>query len=164
MSDIDFNWLKEHLSYNQETGTFTWIKSPGGNIVKGMKTGCKNGKNYLLIGVKGKCYSAHRLAWLLAYGTWPENEIDHINKDPSDNRLVNLRLATRNQNNQNRKQFSNNSSGHTGVRWHERDKRWHAYIGINKKIIFLGGYKIIEDAISARKKAEKELFTHAPLH
>jgi len=164
MSDIDFNWLKEHLSYNQETGIFTWIKSPGGNIKKDTQTGCKNKRNYVLIGIKGRTYFAHRLAWLFAYGTWPEQEIDHINKNESDNRLVNLRLATRNQNNQNRKQFSNNSSGHTGVRWHKKNKRWHAYIGISKKYIYLGSFKIIEDAVFARKKAEKEFFTHAQSH
>jgi len=94
---------------------------------------------------------------------WKILHIDHINKDGSDNRIANLRLATRNQNNQNRKQFSNNSSGHTGIRWHKKDKLWNAYIGVNKKNVFLGGFKIIEDAITARKKAEKELFTHAPI-
>lgn len=163
MSNIDCNWLKEHLSYNKETGVFTWIKSPGGGVKKDTETGCKNARNYILIGIKGKVFYAHRLAWLLTYGVWPECEIDHINKDSSDNRIANLRLATRIQNNQNRKKFSNNSSGHTGIRWHKNDKLWNAYIGINKKIVFLGGFKIIEDAITARKKAEKELFTHAPI-
>lgn len=163
MSNLDFNWLKEHLSYNKETGSFKWIKSPGGGVKKDSDTGCKNGKNYIYIGIKGRVYLAHRIAWFLTYEVWPEQEIDHINKNTCDNRLQNLRLATRTQNNQNRKKFSNNSSGHTGIRWHKKDQLWNAYIGVDKKLIFLGGYQIIEDAISARKKAEKELFTHAPI-
>jgi hypothetical protein len=163
MSNLDFNWLKEHLSYNKETGVFTWIKSPGGGVKKDTETGCKNARNYVYIGIKGKVFSAHRLAWLLTYGNWPEYEIDHINKNTSDNRIENLRLANRTQNNQNRKKFSNNSSGHTGIIWHKKDKLWTAYIGVNKRKVFLGEFKIIEDAIDARKKAEKEFFTHAPL-
>jgi hypothetical protein len=88
--------LKEYLHYDPETGIFTWkIAKPG--VILNSAAGCLVRK-YTVIRINYKAYKAHRLAWLYVYGKWPENEIDHINGNHSDNRIHNLRDVTRSEN------------------------------------------------------------------
>ena len=96
--------LKEHLSYNPETGVFTNNKNkPGrGGGVGSVAGNTTNKKNYVIIKLLGRKYYAHRLAWLFYYGEWPQNEIDHINNNKLDNRIINLRDVTHWENQQNR--------------------------------------------------------------
>ena len=84
--------------------------------------------------------------------------VDHINHNKSDNRKNNLRLATRSQNIQNRGIIPNNTSGVTGVHWHNHTKKWKAEIEVNKRKIYIGVFKEKEDAIKARKEAEVKYF------
>ncbi|MDA6380520.1 HNH endonuclease signature motif containing protein [Escherichia coli] len=72
-----------------------------------------------MIMINGKAYPAHRLAWLIVYGTMPDGFIDHINRVRTDNRISNLRLVTHSENMQNRKIQKNNKSGYRGVSWDE---------------------------------------------
>lgn len=86
----------------------------------------------------------------------PKNKvIDHINHNTLDNRKFNLRICTRIENNRNKK---NNTSGHVGVYWDKTKNKWTAQIMINYKTIFIGRYEDINDAIQARKEAEKKYF------
>jgi hypothetical protein len=101
---------------------------------------------------------AHRIAWLLYYGKWPKDQIDHINGDKSDNRIVNLREATNSQNGKNLKLSINNKTGVTGVAFDRQTQKWRAYIRVNFKMINLGRYMDFEDAVIARKSAEKKYF------
>jgi len=78
-------------------------------------------------------------------------EIDHINHNTLDNRKQNLRFVTRNQNQWNRKNVK-------GYSWDKRDKKWEAYLMINKKYIHLGHFKNKQNAVNARRKAEKKYF------
>ena len=80
--------------------------------------------------------------------------VDHINRKPLDNRRANLRVVKPSENNQNHSGYSHNTSGHNGVAWHKRDKEWQAYISIDNKRIYLGGYENIDDAIRARLEGE----------
>jgi hypothetical protein len=164
MSDIDFTFLKEHLHYDSQTGNFVWIKSPAQAIKAGTKAGNIRPDGYTSIQVKGRLYFAHRLAWLLMTGVWPDDMIDHINGNRSDNRFANLRQATRSQNMQNKKPAYNSKSGYTGVTWTRAYNCWVARIMVNKKSFHIGHFKTLVEAIDARKQYEKELFTHAPLH
>lgn len=85
--------------------------------------------------------------------------IDHVHSDRKfDNRKENLRITTQMNNAKNRIRPSNNTSGKTGVSWCKKRERWIAYIGVNKKQIYLGSYNNIQDAIDARIKAEKKYF------
>lgn len=84
--------------------------------------------------------------------------VDHIYGKRNDNRKSQLRLATRTQNNQNKRLHSNNTSGVTGVSLNKKNNKWDSYIHVNKSKIFLGRFDNIEDAIRARLKAEKEYF------
>lgn len=107
--------LKKWLDYNHETGALTWRKKPNRHIRIGDIAGTpKEGR--VQIGIGGQHYRAHRLAWLHFYGKWPKHQIDHINGNPSDNRIVNLRDVTSSINHQNRRVASKRSiTGLLGV-------------------------------------------------
>lgn len=153
--ELTIEYLRSVLHYDQETGIFTWKVRTSNNVKVGDAAGCQNGEGYLLIRVCSRRYLAHRLAWLYMHGSWPKDQIDHINRIRTDNRIANLRDVTRKQNNQNRSTQSNNTSGHIGIYWHKRDSKWVASIMHNQKLIHLGYFTDIEDAIAARKAAEK---------
>jgi hypothetical protein len=86
---------------------------------------------------------------MLAYGEFPEMSIDHINGIKTDNRLQNLRLATKSQNALNSKRHKDNTSGYKGVSWNKRLAKWGARITINGKYKHIGLFKNVEDAASA---------------
>src|SRR6185369_15339637 len=106
--------LKEHLIYIPEVGTFLWRTSRRRGK-KGDVAGCLRA-GYRWIGIEGKVYPAHRLAFLWMTGRWPcTRDVDHINRDPSDNSWANLREATSSQNSSNRP-LPKNRSGYKGVK------------------------------------------------
>ena len=153
--------LKSLLDYNPETGKFIWRVSKRRGVKAGSEAGNinSNGK-YRCIGIDGKKYSAHRLAWLWYYGRWPEDQIDHINHNPDDNRIENLREVSNQENQRNRRLSRNNTSGRVGVHWHKMEEKWRASIKSNGKNIFLGRFKEKEDAIKAREEAEVKYKFH----
>ena len=116
---------------------------------------------YIALSVGGKKALGHRIAWLFAHGEFAQGNIDHINRDKSDNRIANLRLATFEQNAQNRLKNSKNTSGFKGVTWHKRDERWQAAITIKGKVLYLGQYKVLNDASRAYIEASKKYQTHS---
>lgn len=144
--------LKALLHYNPSTGVFTRIKRTSNKINVGDIAGYKNDNGYVLIGLKGIARRAHRLAWLYMTGSWPKYEIDHINHIRSDNRFINLREVTHQENAKNTPLRKDNISGVTGVYW-VRDK-WMARINIKPKYISLGCFADKFEAICARKSAE----------
>ena len=95
--------LREQLDYDPETGAFTWRVKPRQKNIAGHAGRLNKTTGYVYISVRKKSYLAHRLAWLHTYGYWPRKEIDHINRVPNDNRIANLREATRAENCANRK-------------------------------------------------------------
>ena len=108
-------FLKKYLSYNPLTGIFTKkTQAPNSNI--GDVAGGKQGKGYLVLCVGGNPgYLLHRVAWLYVYGYWPKSQIDHINRVVTDNRISNLREATRTENYQNKGAQKNSKTGVKGV-------------------------------------------------
>ncbi len=115
--------ILERLSYDPKTGHIVWKNNVGrwGRIPAGSKATSLDSKGYLYVHFhdpvtkKSKNVRAHRLAWFMVYGVWPVNSIDHINGIRDDNRLCNLREATRNEQLQNTKVRSDNKCGVTGV-------------------------------------------------
>lgn len=152
--------LKELLNYNPETGAFTWRKV-GKHIQEGRLAGTLNSQGYSKIHVQRKEYKAHRLAWLYTYGTFPENQIDHINGVRDDNRIDNLRAVTNAENHRNRKLRCTNTSGVSGVSWFRPNKAWGAYISDDGKRIFLGLFADLFSAVAARKSAERKYNYHS---
>jgi hypothetical protein len=106
---------------------------------------------------------AHRIAWAIYYGEEPATFIDHINGNRADNRIANLRLATRLQNMKNQKLNATNKSGVMGVRIFKATGKWHAQIKVGRKNMHLGYFDHFEDAVAARKKAEA-LYGFDPNH
>jgi len=108
---------------------------------------------YIKLCFNGKWVMAHRLAWLLVYGRHPNGEIDHINGNPGDNRICNLRECTRSQN------VMNTRRGN-GVCWHKTKKKWQALVKSGGKSHFLGHFDTREEAevaaIAGRKKLHGE--------
>ena len=150
--------LKEVLEYNHDTGLFIWLKPNNGPRAKvGDVAGGKR-SGYIAIKIKGKAYSAHRLAHLYMTGNFPENNIDHINHIKDDNRWTNLRDATSSQNQANQVNPKNNTSGYKGVSWHKSTKKWLAKIGYMNKDIYIGIYTTPQEAAEAYKKKAIELF------
>lgn len=91
-NDVSAEAVRELLSYEPETGDFHWTDSPkNAGAKRGRKVGTVASNGYVMIRILGRVRLAHRLAWLLTYGEWPEFTIDHVNHQPGDNRLANLR-------------------------------------------------------------------------
>lgn len=143
--------LREILEYNPETGIFRWKKPKYGRR-KNKIAGCKNHNGYIMITHKGKKYQAHRLAFLYMGGYMPENIVDHIDRDPSNNKWDNLREVSHQCNMRNRTHNFNSTSGITGVVW--RNYAWVAQIVVNREYKYLGIYKNFDDAVMARWRAE----------
>jgi len=158
--------VREMFSYNEKTGDLVWFKrnDKHNNRLIGKVAGSLNTDGYLRISIRSKIYLAHRLVWLHVHGTWPEQDLDHINGNKSDNRIANLREATDSENNQNRKvRNSNNTSGYPGVYWLDERQKARALISINGKMIHLGYYDTKEEAIAARQEAKNIYHTFNPI-
>lgn len=149
--------LKELLNYDASTGVFTWLPRDSKQfnaVFAGKEAGTVKSCEYLRINLGGKIYKAHRLAWLYAYGAFPEKEIDHINHNPLDNRLVNLREVSHAENGKNQSLKKNSKTGISGVNWHSYKQRWHSRINSNGDRLHLGDYDDFFEAVCARKSAE----------
>ena len=123
----------------------------------GKPAGCK-GATKISISIYAVHYMAHRLAWLHVHGEPVPPLIDHIDGDPHNNRISNLRAATKSQNMVNSARQKNNTSGYRGVQKAPNQKTgFAAYIRANGRYHYLGAFATIEDAAKARREAEDKL-------
>lgn len=150
--------LRRVLGYDPETGAFTWLVCRSRSARRGSTAGTLQKRGYVAIGFRKRVYRAHRLAWFFVYGEWPPTEIDHIDGDPTNNRISNLRLATRSQNNANTRCRRDSGSGVKGVGRHQKSGKWRARIEVNGKSKFLGLFDRIEDASNAYQRAAVQHF------
>ncbi len=152
--------LKRQLEYNPDSGVFTWkekFSKFGRNDIVGRVAGWRSKEGYIIICIGNVDYKAHRLAWLYVHGYFPYEDTDHINMVRDDNRLVNLRPATRTENQFNKPKQRNNTSGFRGVYWHKGCNKWESYIIANRVRRYLGGFHNKDDAIAAYQAAAKEV-------
>lgn len=149
--------LKELLTYDENTGVFTRIKSVQGS---GYRVGNKpNGTGYLPVCIDYKSYLQHRLAWLYVHGEFPDGHIDHINRVKTDNRLCNLRVVTDFENSQNKLPAPNNLYPH--IHWLVNRNRFRVRIKSDGKA-YEKSFKSFEDAkkySDEMRKQHKPLFT-----
>lgn len=164
--------LRRLLSYDPETGELTWKERPVWLGKPGNKTISANVKGWntkyagkpaftapdpaghLRGNILRTCCLAHRVAWAIHHGEWPSDQIDHINGDPSDNRIVNLRDVDQLTNCKNVSLRSDNSSGRVGVGWYPKREKWRARICVNKRQMTLGYFDSFDEAVAAREVAE----------
>ena len=161
MNDQEFlEELKQVLDYNPATGVMTWkIDVANGKFRAGSLAGSVNKiDGRLRINFKGKIHLAHRLAWLLTHAKWPDGVIDHINGDPLNNCIKNLRDVSNTINQQNQREArSDNKTGMLGVSFCKRYDKFLAQIQLNGKKKHLGYFTKQEDARVAYLTAKREI-------
>ena len=151
--DLTAKRLRELLNYSPDTGEFTRKVGTSTSSV-GDVAGGLNNRGYVTMSVQGKSHQAHRLAWLYVHGVWPTDQLDHINRNKSDNRIANLRQANHSLNSQNKGKPKNNTSGFVGVYLQTNRAKWQASIRVNKRNMSLGYFSSLEEAVAARKAGE----------
>lgn len=156
-NELTADRLREVLEYDQSTGEFRWIVRRRG-IAYQTRAGRLARNGYWEICVDRTLFGAHRLAWLYIYGHWPPSDVDHIDGVRHNNRIENLRAATRSQNCANGKKSARNTSGYKGVRWSKHAKKWVARIGILYQTIHIGYFDSVDDAYAAYLAKADELF------
>ena len=166
---------RELLTYNPDTGKLLWKERPvkyfknqnpnyakrwnnrwvGKEAFTSINRNKKSNHRRLQGRVLSKRYYAHRITWLIYYGEWPKNEIDHINQDPTDNRIENLRDVTHAENNKNRTLQNNSTTGYIGVSYcaSRLTTKYRADISINNVNKYLGFYDTAEEAAAVRSVA-----------
>jgi len=152
--------IKDYFYYSYKSGEFTRIKYINNQVNIGDIAGCeclfKNGKKYRTIKIEGVRYYAHRLVWLYVTGSFPKDQIDHIDGNGLNNKWENLRESTNTENARNQRLRSNNKSGYLGVSWCKTKRKWVAYIREYGKQINLGSFYNKNNAIEARTCAENK--------
>ena len=144
-------WRPRPLSHFKRHSDFkSWNSNNSGKIA-GYES-----RGYIEVSIDSRTYRAHRVIYAMFYSKWPSNQIDHINGNRSDNRIVNIRDVTSVENGRNRKKYSNNSSGVNGVYYHNGYKKWVAQIGRKH----IGSYFDFNDAVEARTAADLEYSYH----
>ena len=163
-SDLTVDYVRSQVSYDPRSGEFTWLVNRK-HMKVGMRAGCEHivsgGKPYRIIGVGGRKYKEHRLAFFIMTGEWPSCEVDHIDGNGCNNQWTNLRDVDGTTNRRNQRRMITNTSGHTGVYWHVRKLKWEAKIGVNGEFVNLGYFDLIDDAIAARQLANDQCGFHA---
>lgn len=160
--------LRQLLRYDAEAGKLYWLPRPlamFANARSGKSWNSRyagkeaitadNGVGYRIGSVFNRHVLAHRAAWAIVTGEWPDEEIDHINGRPADNRFSNLRAVSRAENMRNMARRSDNKSGFVGVQPHSSGKGWYAVISTKEGLRYLGYFDLKGDAIAARKSAEQ---------
>lgn len=137
-SNLTAGRLRDLLDYCPETGVFTRRVTVNNRNRAGSIAGYTGQAGYEYIGIDGTSFMSHRLAWLHVHGCWPAEEIDHINRDRGDNRIVNLRAVCRSVNNR-------NNSGR-GYFLDKRSGKYRAGMTVNKRTVYLGSFDRAEDA------------------
>ena len=145
--------LKGLLDYDPETGVFIWKVANANRIRVGDVAGTLNNRGYLYIGINKKRFLAHRLTFLYMEGYFPENQIDHIDRNKINNSWSNLREVSQTCNMRNKSIMKNNKSGVIGINWNKESKKWMARIR-TPKTVYLGLFENIIDAAKARWEAE----------
>jgi hypothetical protein len=158
--------LANLLEYCEKTGVLTWKErdltffpdkrawriwntryagNPAGGITRG----------YHRVRILGDVFFAHRVAWAIYYGRWPEDQLDHINGITDDNRIINLREVDNSTNSMNTKLPANNKSGRIGVFFDTTTESWRAAICVKGKTKELGKFNTFSEACTAREEAER---------
>jgi hypothetical protein len=141
--------LRVRLNYDPSTGEVTYRVSVSRRKA-GEPAGTKNKRGYSSIVINGNHFLLHRIVYSLYHQEvlQPDDIIDHIDRNPENNKIDNLRKVSKSQNSFNKKKDNRNTSGHTGICWHKGAQRWAVKVGRTH----IGKYKTLEEAIEIREK------------
>lgn len=147
INEVPVERLFEVFDVDFEQGLLFWKNPTGKRVGAGSIAGSKDSHGYLRVRLDHKRFKIHRVIWAMKYGAWPVNQIDHINRDPSDNKISNLREATPSQNGMNKLKSKKGSKwGVKGIYFDKQRQKFRAEIYINGKKRFLGYFPTIEKA------------------
>lgn len=171
--------LRQLLRYDPETGKLYWLERDK-KWYPPTATGerLRNAFNFQFAGKEAlatsrgnskhkrgeifrKPFYAHRVAWAIYYGSWPKEEIDHIDGDPTNNSIGNLRAVSRSENMRNKSIPKNNTSGCSGVSFDRKTRKWVARAFNEGERFVIGYFEVYDEAVSARMKALNALGYHA---
>lgn len=152
--------LRELLSYDRESGIIRWKRDMRGPAKAGAEAGSVG--RYRVIKIDQRAFGAHRIAWAIHFGKWPEKMIDHADGNPMNNRISNLRECSLAENACNAKKMRNNTSGYKGVRQCPRNGLWYGRVTLSrnaerKSRAVSGMFKTAEEAAQALAAARAEL-------
>lgn len=150
-------YVRSFMSYDPNTGLLWWTKPKSGRKLQ-VPAGSKTNTGHLSVRIDGKAYLAHRVAWLIQTGEWPEDKIDHKDGCGTNNRWANLRCCSQKENVRNTRLAKNNKSGFKGVSFHRKNRTWAACICVDRRTVHLGTYKNKLDAAAAYDAAAKQYF------
>lgn len=156
MADLTRERLRQILHYDSETGKFTRLDRMTARTAGTLAGGKGSGGGYVKISIDGKLYLAHRLAWLYEFGEWP-SELDHRDRNRSNNRISNLRSVTRGQNCVNGAAMPSNTTGYRGVHFHKGAGRYRAQITKDGCCHSLGYFDDPKIAYEAYRRAVSDL-------
>lgn len=148
---LTYEQASELFSYDPETGALRWRSTVNSRAVAGATAGARNNHGYLKLQFDHRPYTAHRVAWLIMTGEWPDLQVDHINGKRDDNRWANLRLASQVDNSRN--QARPNKTGFKGVT--RKGERYIASIRKGAKVVHLGMFDTAQAAHAAWLDAAK---------
>lgn len=154
---LTYERAHELLSYDPETGHLCWKKIRRGATPPGVPISCPS-HGYISLRVDYKQYLAHRVIWLMVHGSWPPAHIDHIDGNPANNRLANLREATPLQNILNSTRRKDNTSGYKGVFLERRTNKWVSRVKVGSRRVHLGSFSSPEEAHLAYCEAASKYF------
>lgn len=155
MSQALIDLLREKFRYDPETGHLYLRESKKTGFDIDSPVGYPSHHGHIRVWLVSRHMYAHKVAWALYYGAWPNGEIDHINRVASDNRIENLRIASKSENGANRVQ--RNACGRKGVS-SARNGKFRAQIQHNKKVMHIGTFESIDEAAHAYNKAAIQYF------
>jgi len=161
--EITQQLLRELFTYDKATGRLL-NKVRRKNVSVGREAGCVGNKGYRRVKINNVEYATHRLVWMYTYGVWPMKQLDHIDRDPLNNRVNNLREADTAQNRQNINRPRSNTSGYLGVTWNKCVNKWQAVIGVGGVCKYLGVFTTPEAAHEAYLAAKAKLHTFNPFY
>jgi hypothetical protein len=150
--------ISEYLGYCPETGKLYWKKQTSKQALRarvGAEAGCLDkASGYMNVRFRGERYQVHRVAWKIFYGTLPANvDIDHRDLNKSNNKIENLRRASRSNNCMNTAIRSNSTSGYKGVSLRADMNKWRARITVGGKRRCIGYFETREQAHDAYSRA-----------